>query len=374
VADHDFRAEVRDWLAAHQPQEPLPSGDTFGGFAVNRAWEQALFRAGFAAVAWPAEYGGRGRPLRDWLVFEEEYFRAGLPQRVCINGIALLAPALMDFGTPRQKSRYLRRIAAAEDVWCQGWSEPEAGSDLASLRSRAVRDDTVGGWRLFGQKCWSTRGAFSTHMFGLFRTGTQAERHRGLTYFLIDLDQPQVDVRPVGRLDGAPGFADVYFDGAWVPDNDVLGSVGGGWEVAMATAGAERSLMLRAPGRFTAAAERLLDLYRGSDPAHPDRMTRRRAVADAWMSAQAYRLATDVALARIERGESIGPEASGSKIFWSELDLQIQAAGLAFLDEPDREGSRWLHDYQFALAGPIYAGTNEIQRNIVAERVLGLPR
>ena len=325
-------------------------------------------------VSWPEHFGGRDCSLWQWLIFEEEYYRAGLPQRVAQNGIFLLAPTLFEFGTPDQQERYLRRMAAVEDLWCQGWSEPEAGSDLAALRSRAERDEQRGGWRLYGQKCWSTRGAYCTHMFGIFRTGAPEERHNGLTYFLIDLRQPEVTVRPVARLDGDDGFADVFFDGAFVSDADVLGAVGRGWHVAMATAGSERTLSLRSPGRFTASADRLVSLLRSSAPQVRDDPRLRVAVADSWMAARAYKLSTDALVTRIADGASVGAEASLSKVFWSELDVALHETALAVQGPDAALDDEWMRGYEFALAGPIYAGTNEIQRNIIAERLLGLPR
>lgn len=365
-----FRQEVRAWLEANKPRQPLPSGDTFEGFEANRAWERKLFDAGLAVVSWPREYGGRDASLWEWLIFEEEYYRAGLPQRVAQNGIYLLAPALFEFGTDEQKARYLRRMAAVEDVWCQGWSEPNAGSDLAGIESRAVRDDEAGGWLLRGQKTWTTRGAFCNRLFGLFRTDPTAERHRGLTYMLVDLRQPGVTVRPVERLDGDLGFAEVFFDDAFVPDLDVLGEVNRGWEVAMATTSSERGLTLRSPGRFLATAARLVELWSGSrDPRLRDR------VVQGWMDAQAYNLFTYQTVTRLSRGERLGAEASLMKVFWSEMDIRLQETALALLGEmAETDVDGWMKSYQFALAGPIYAGTNEIQRNVIAERLLGLPR
>ena len=157
-------------------------------------------------------------------------------------------------------------MAAAQDLWCQGWSEPDAGSDLAGIKSRADRDETAGGWRITGQKTWTTRGAFCTHLFGLFRTDPAAERHHGMTYLLVPLDAEGVSVRGVGRLDGDEGFAEVFFEDVFVPDADVLGGVNDGWSVAMATTGSERGLTLRSPGRFTAACDRLIDLYERTAP------------------------------------------------------------------------------------------------------------
>jgi alkylation response protein AidB-like acyl-CoA dehydrogenase len=366
-----FRAECRKWLAASVPNPPLPSGDTREGFARHLQWERKLFDARFAVISWPRAYGGRDASLWEWLIFEEEYYRAGAPQRVTQNGIFLLAPAVFEFGTPAQHDRILPRMASGEETWCQGWSEPNAGSDLAGIQSRALRDE--GGWRLHGQKTWTTRGAFCTHLFGLFRSDPDAERHRGLTYFLVPLNTDGVTVRGFERLDGDEGFAEVFFDDVFVPDDAVLGQVDQGWRVAMATAGSERGLTLRSPGRFTAAAARLVELWRqrgsGSD------LGSRHAVTQAWMDAEAYRLQTLQTVTTLDEGGRTGAEASLVKLFWSELDLRLhEAAGALLGPDAERADDAWTTGYQFALAGPIYAGTNEIQRNVVAERLLGLPR
>jgi alkylation response protein AidB-like acyl-CoA dehydrogenase len=296
------------------------------------------------------------------------------------NGVFLLAPTLFEFGTAEQQERFLPAMASAREIWCQGWSEPDAGSDLAGIRSRAVRSETEGGWLLSGQKTWASRGAFAEWCFGLFRTDPEAERHRGLTYFLIDLATPGVTVRPIPQIDGETGFAELFFEEVFVPDSQVLGGEGRGWNVAMATAGSERGLSLRSPARYTEAASRLVDLYAdrlGSDPARAERAAD--AVAGAWMDAEAYRLNTLWTATRVLDGGSVGPEASANKIHWSETDLAIHRAALAILGpEAELHGAGvdapWLDGYLFALAGPIYAGTNEIQRNVVAERMLDLPR
>ena len=366
-----FRAEVRDWLHAHVPRD-LPSGDTAEGFAAQLEWERALHAAGWAVVSWPEAYGGRDASLWDWLIFEEEYYRAGAPQRVTQNGIFLLAPTVFEFGTQAQRDHVLPRMAAAQDLWCQGWSEPNAGSDLASVRTRATRVE--GGWRLDGQKTWTTRGAFCTHLFGLFRTDPGSERHRGLSYLMVPLDLPGVTVRGFGRLDGDEGFAEVFFDDAFladdaVPGGVVLGEVDQGWSVAMATTGSERGLTLRSPGRFLAVAERLLELQRE----RPAPQLRHR-IARAWMRAEAYQSFTLETVTRLSEGGTAGPESSINKIWWSELDVELHELALDLLGEHAELEGPWSKGYQFALSGPIYAGTNEIQRNIAAERLLGLPR
>ena len=376
-----FRAEARAWLEENVPRPPLPSGDTREGFALHKEWERALFEARWAVVSWPQAYGGRDASLMEWLIFEEEYYRAGAPQRVTQNGIFLLAPTLFELGTEEQRERILPKMASAEETWCQGWSEPNAGSDLAGIKSRAVRDEANDGWRLSGQKTWTTRGAFCDRLFGLFRSDPDAERHHGLTYFLVDLRADGVTVRPVERLDGDDGFAEVFLEDVFVPDADVLGAVHEGWRVAMATTGSERGLTLRSPGRFMAAAARLADLYRRSahDEALDSDPTVREAVVRAWIDADAYRWQTFWTVTRLMEGGQTGPEASLVKIFWSELDVRLHETALRLLgsraelvdgDDP----AAWMKGWQFALSGPIYAGTNEIQRNIAAERMLGLPR
>lgn len=391
----EFRRLARAWLASHVPPPgSLPSFDTAVGFEAHRAWERTMHADRWSVVSWPEQYGGRGVGVLEWLIFEEEYWRVRAPARVSQNGIFLLAPTLIEFGTDRQKQRFLPPMAAGEEIWCQGWSEPDAGSDLAGIRSRAVRSKDDDGWLLTGQKTWASRGAFAEWCFGLFRTDPAAERHRGLTYFLVELAQPGVTVRPIPQIDGETGFAELFFEDVFVPDDQVLGEVGRGWNVAMATAGSERGLSLRSPARYTEAAARLVELYAETRARDPERAARSAdAVAQAWMDAEAYRLSTWWTATRVVEGGTVGPEASANKIHWSETDLAIHQAALALLG-PEAEllghgqdphgpssgghgpgaGPAWLDGYLFALAGPIYAGTNEIQRNVVAERMLGLPR
>ncbi|WNM34479.1 acyl-CoA dehydrogenase family protein [Streptomyces sp. Li-HN-5-11] len=369
-ADEAFRAEARAWLAAHVPPRPLPSLETGEGFAAHRDWEAELAADRWSVVCWPEEYGGRDAGLLRWLVFEEEYWAAGAPGRVGQNGVSLLAPTLFDHGTAEQRARVLPPMATGEVIWAQAWSEPEAGSDLASLRSRAVRTD--GGWLLTGQKTWSSRAAFADRAFGLFRSDPDAPKpHQGLTYLMFDLRAPGVTVRPIGRLDGKPAFAELFLDEVFVPDEDVVGEPGQGWRVAMSTAGNERGLTLRSPGRFLAAARRLHDLWRGrGGPDHA-----RDRVADALAGARAYQLFAYAQASRLLEGETTGPESSLNKVFWSELDLALHETALDLLG-PQGEWAEepWTEGYVFALAGPIYAGANEVQRDIIAERLLGLPK
>lgn len=375
-AQEEFAAQARAWLAEHTPKTPLPSMDTEAGFAAHREWEAQLAEGRWSVVSWPEQYGGRDVGVTEWVLFEEEYYRAGAPTRVAQNGISLLAPILFEHGTPEQHERFLSPMTDGSLIWAQAWSEPGAGSDLAAIRSTAKRDDSRGGWVLNGQKIWSSRAVWADWGFGLFRSDAEAQRHRGLTYFLFPMDAPGITVRAIAQLDGTTGFAEIFFDDVFVPDHDVLGAPGDGWRVAMSTAGNERGLSLRAPGRFIAATERLIALQHELEQPHEDF-----AVVDAWIGAEAYRLFTWQAVSTLLEGGSVGAEGSINKVFWSELDVHIHETALRILG-PEGElrgttavdGGRWVDDYQFSLAGPIYAGTNEVQRNIIAERVLGLPR
>ncbi|RFU36706.1 acyl-CoA dehydrogenase [Actinomadura logoneensis] len=366
-AHEAFRAEARAWLRARVPAEPLPSLETAEGFAAHRAWERTLGADRYATVNWPEEYGGRGASPLEWLIFEEEYYAAGAPGRVSQNGVNLLAPTLFEHGTPDQLRRVLPPMARGEVIWAQAWSEPGAGSDLAALRSTATRAD--GGWLLNGQKTWSSRAAFADRAFGLFRSDPGSERHRGLTYLMFPLDAAGVTIRPIGRLDGKPAFAELFLDDVFVPDEDVIGEPGNGWKVAMSTAGNERGLTLRSPGRYTAAADRLLALWR--DRGDPSDTALRDRVANAWLKARAYRLK---GFETISRTDDIGAESSLNKVFWSEFDIELHETALDLLGPDGELDGDWLEGYVFSLAGPIYAGTNEVQRNVIAERVLGLPR
>ena len=365
-----FRDEVRTFLAENIPAQPLPSMDTAEGFEAHRAWERTLADARFSVVSWPAEYGGRDASILQWVIFEEEYYAANAPGRVSQNGIFLLAPTLFEHGTPEQLARIMPRMARATDIWAQAWSEPEAGSDLAAIRSPARQVD--GGWRLSGSKIWSSRASFADWGFGLFRSDPAAQRHKGLTYFMFPLDAEGVTVRPIPQLDGEPGFAEIFLDEVFVPDTDVIGSVNDGWRVALSTSSNERGLSLRSPGRFTAAVERLLTLWREKGEENDTALRDR--VVDAWIGANAYRLHTFGTVTRLSEGGSLGAESSINKIFWSELDVALHETALDLLGADAELESSWMDGYLFSLSGPIYAGTNEVQRNVVSERLLGLPR
>jgi alkylation response protein AidB-like acyl-CoA dehydrogenase len=371
-----FRSEARAWLAANVPAEPLPSFDTEEGFRLHREWEAKLSAAGWSAVSWPIEYGGRGADYIKWLIFEEEYWRSGAPGRVNQNGIFLLGPTIMEVGTDEQKARFLPPMASSKEVWAQAWSEPDAGSDMASIRSRARLTDDGSAWIVNGQKIWASRGVWADWCFGIFRTDPDSSRHRGLTFILIPLDSPGITVRPIAQLDGDTGFAEIFFDDVRVAVENTLGEVGQGWTVAMATAGFERGVSLRSPARFNVAVERLISLWADLGDANDDTM--RDAVTDLWMQAEGYRLHTYMTVTKMLEGAHIGSESSLNKIFWSEMDVRTHELALQLLgsdaERLDGPYERWVDGFLFSLSGPIYAGTNEIQRNIIADRVLNLPR
>ncbi len=362
-----FRDEVREFLAANTASFPTKSYDTAEGFEQHRHWDRTLFDAGLSVITWPRKYGGRDATLLQWVVFEEEYFGAGAPGRASANGTSMLAPTLFAHGTSEQLDRLLPKMASGEEIWAQAWSEPESGSDLASLRSTATKTD--GGWLLNGQKIWSSRAPFADLAFGLFRSDPEAERHRGLTYLMFSLQADGITVRPIAQLGGDTGFGEIFLDDVFVPDNDVIGEPNDGWRAAMSTSSNERGMSLRSPARFVAAADRLVQNWKADqDPVFGER------VADAWIKAQAYRLHTFGTVTRLADGGELGAESSVTKVFWSDLDVAIHQGALDMRGADGELADDWTDGLMFALGGPIYAGTNEIQRNIVAERLLGLPR
>ena len=285
-------------------------------------------------------------------------------------------------GNQRAKGPVLLPMAQGKEIWAQGWSEPNTGSDLASLTTTAFQDGE--NYVLNGQKTWCSRGAWADWIFCIVRTDPASQRHSGLSYLLVPSDAPGITRRPVSRLDGEPAFAEIFFDDCLVSAKNLLGEEGEGWKVAMATASSERGLNLRAPGRFLAAADRLVNLYKSllsnSETIPSELMDK---VVDGYTAAQAYRWQVFAKASALMHGGTMGAEASYMKIFWSELDVDLHSTALELLGErgellgsaSDADQSYdWMSGYLFSLSGPIYAGTNEIQRNIVAERVLGLPR
>ena len=346
-----FRQEVRSWLVDNVPKKSLPSLDTKEGFEQHRHWEKTLNSGNWSMVTWPKEYGGRGLDLIQWLIFEEEYYRAEAPTRVNQNGVFLLGPTLMEFGTHEQKSKFLNAMATGDHIWSQGWSEPGAGSDMAAIRTTAVLEGD--NYRINGQKTWSSRAAYADWTFGLFRTDLDSERHRGLSFILVPLDLPGVTVRPIPQLDGEPGFAEIYFDDVIVPVENLLGGDGEGWKIAMATAGFERGLMLRSPARFQQTAAKLLNLYIENEE-HCSPMMQSKIV-EAWAQSESYALSIYHTASKMLAGGSIGSESSLGKIFWSELDhmmhqtaLKILGASAELSNSFEHDAAQWIKGFMFS--------------------------
>ena len=384
--DAAFRDEVRNWLADHRDQiEATRALDWEEGgeaFEVYREWERELHRAGLAGAAWPVEYGGRGASLVQQALFTEEYVRARGPERINRLGLGLLGPTLMVEGTQAQRDQHLQRILNCDEIWCQGFSEPNAGSDLASLGTRAVLDGD--NFVVNGQKIWTSLGRFGDWIFTLVRTNPDVPKHVGITFLLIDMHSPGVEVRPLVQINGDARFAEVFFTDVSVPASNVVGHVDGGWKVAMTTLGFERGTGLGSPAAFNRMLEEAIDVTRrepregGVAADDPDV---RRRVAQAYIDTRLFELSTQRTLTRLGKGQSLGPEASMTKLWWSEMEARITELAIDVLGprgelvpgSRDAEGE-WFNEYLYARAAMIYAGTSEIQKNILAQRVLGLPR
>lgn len=373
-----FRDDLRAWLAEHVPGPLAPPG-TDEGFAQHVAWERRLVDAGYAAIHWPEQFGGRGAGPVEQAVFEDEYLRAGGPERVTVIGHNLFGPTLMRYGTPEQQARWLPGILSATTIWSQGYSEPDAGSDLANIATRAVRDG--GDWVVTGQKIWTSYGAWADWIFALVRTDPDASKHDGISMLAIDLASPGVEVRPIRQLDGHAGFAEVFFTDVRVPGDQVVGDLHDGWRVAMTALEFERDAPAAAPARYHRDLAELVAIVRARGLADDDvvRDDLGRLAADV----DAYEHHAERTLATLVAGGDLGAASSLTKLAWSELERDLFTTGrrllgtagealdaLPGLDDPDG----WRSRYWYARAATIYAGTSEIQRGILATRVLGLPR
>jgi len=373
-----YRAEVRAWLAEHLPLLPWPEPPDLEDKAPFwRQWQQLLFDDGYAGLTWPTKYGGQGLDEGLRAVFADECDRAGAPERLNIIGEDFAGPTIAHLGTEGQKEQYLRRILTGEDIWCQLFSEPDSGSDLASLRTRATKVD--GGWRVTGQKIWTSRAQVSAHAILLARTGG-GQRHRGITYFLMPMTAEGVTVRPLAHMLGEAEFNEVFLDEVFLPDSAVVGEVDGGWSVAMATLAFERVAIATGRVNTTKAVEDLVADVRerglGADP-HV-----RRTVADLWSRALVHKAIGQRVIAGVDAGAPPGPVTSIGKLYFCPLvedlaDFRLSLdpmGGLFALDDEQVGDQRWLRLANQARGTAIAGGSTFIQRNIVAERILGLPR
>lgn len=384
-----FRAELRAWLRAHLPPEwagrPVTDVPRAEMYELGRLWQRQLHEAGYLGLTWPREYGGRGLSWMEELIFQEEMVLHRAPPPLNILGLGMAGPTILAHGTEEQKRRYLPKILSAEEIWCQGYSEPNAGSDLAALQTRAVREGDH--FVVNGQKVWTSLAHIADWMMLLARTDPEAPRHRGLTYFLLDMHSPGITVRPLRQLTGDAEFNEVFFENVRVPASQVLGQVHRGWEVAITTLMYERlALGFGLQARFQIALEALLALARrtrrNGGPAGRDPVLRQK-LAQLVIDNAAFKYTAARAVTRLLRGELPGPEASVGKIWWCERHQALQEVAqevLGLYGQVTR-GSPWAVDqgiwvYNFlrSRANSIEGGTTEIQRNIIGERVLGLPR
>jgi alkylation response protein AidB-like acyl-CoA dehydrogenase len=366
-----FRDEVREWLAANHPGEP-PAGDERAAFEFARRWQRTMHEAGWAGISWPREYGGRGATLIEQWIFQEEMARAKAPAPANLLGLVMGGPVVIAHGTEEQKERFLEPILSAEEIWCQGFSEPEAGSDLASLKTRAVKAD--GGWRISGQKVWTTFAHHAKWCMLLARSDPEAPKHKGLTYFICDMEQEGVEVRPLRQITGEAEFNELFFESAWVPDENVIGGEGNGWAVAITTLMNERAgLGATAAVGLQVALEELIELAKrrglADDPLVRDRIARLK------IAAEGLRMGNLRSLTAVMKVGMPGPEGSIAKLQWSTAaqalaELAVELGGLEAL----REDSPWAYRFLRSRANSIEGGTSDVLRNIVAERVLGLPR
>ena len=365
-----FRDELRGWLHEHNPGRE-PDGDE-AGFEFRRDWQKALHAGGWAGVSWPKEYGGRGATLVEQAIFNEEVVRAGTPSAANVLGLAMGGPTVIAHGTDEQKGRYLEPILSADEIWCQGFSEPGSGSDLASLQTRAVRHGDE--WRVTGQKVWTTLAHHSKWCMLVARTDAAAPKHQGLTYFLMDMEQEGVQIRPLAQITGEAEFNELFLEEARIPHANIVGGEGNGWTVAITTLMHERStlafgLQVQVKQHLRQLMDDARESGQSADPVIRDRL------AQLYIEAEVLRLNAYRGLTAVMRTGVPGPEGSLGKWQWAEVnqaltELALDIAGPRALLYSDD----WSYRFLRARANSIEGGTTEILKNIVAERILGLPR
>jgi alkylation response protein AidB-like acyl-CoA dehydrogenase len=385
-----FRDEFRAWLEVNIPEgwsgvdvrEPESSQDRF---VFLRAWQKKMADAGWVGIHWPKEYGGRGASIIQQTIFVEEMARSSAPPLINVLGLSLLGPTLIAYGTPEQKKRFLANILNADEIWCQGYSEPNAGSDLAALRTEAVLDGDH--FIVNGQKTWTSFGHHADWCFAVVRTDPEAPKHKGLTYMLIDMHAPGVDVRPLKQMTGESEFNEVFFENVKVPVDNVVGKVNSGWEIALATLMFERgTLGASLQVAFKRQLDRLVELSRSikrnGKPASEDPIIRQK-LGQIYTEVEIFRLNQMRTITRMAKSGVPGPEGSIQKIFWSEMNQRMQKTAMEILGPYGQltrdsshaiDGGQWVHHYLRSRGNTIEAGTSEIQRNIIGHFVLGLPR
>jgi alkylation response protein AidB-like acyl-CoA dehydrogenase len=370
-SETEFRDELRAWLESNHPGE-APRGEDDEAFEWARAWQKKLHEGGWTGLSWPKEYGGRGATLIEQAIFNEEIARASAPSPANVLGLVMGGPVVITHGTDAQKERYLEPILTAEEIWCQGFSEPESGSDLASLKTKAVKSN--GDWLVTGQKVWTTYAHKAKWCMLVARTDFDAPKHKGLTYFLMDMEQEGVTVRPLRQITGEAEFNELFLEEARIPDENVIGGVGNGWQVALTTLMFERAGLGGAAAiSIKVALGQLMDLARerGVDQ---DPIIRQK-IADLYINAEALRHTASRGLTQIMKRGQPGPEGSLPKLQWSQTNQALTELAMDIRgDEGPVFDSDWTYRFLRARANSIEGGTTEILKNIIAERVLGLPR
>ncbi len=384
-----FRKEVRDWFKENlpkdwvNPQVSLPH-DPDEKFEVLRGFQKKLHEKGLAGLTWPKEYGGKGAPLMEQVIFEEEMARAEAPPIIGRSGVSLLGPTLMHHGTEEQKRRFLPKILSAEEIWCQGFSEPDAGSDLAGLSTRAVKQGDH--YILNGQKIWTSNANFADFCFILVRTDPDAPKHKGISFLLMDMKSPGITIRPLIQMTGSAEFCEVFLEDVKVPVKNLVGEENKGWYVTMTTLGYERGRMASALVMVQQTMSRLYELSKKTDymgkPAIKDSSVRQK-IAQAYISSEVFRLTTYRSFTRLIRGESPGPESMILKLFYTHkvndmVDMALQLLGpFSMLEQGSKravDSGSWQFQLLKSRGFTIAGGTSEIVKNVIAERVLGLPK
>ncbi len=382
--EQQFRDEFRAWLKANVPAEwtggGINSEDRADYIKYLRDWQRKLYEGGWAGISWPKAYGGRGATLMEQSIFQAELARANAPQLIGTIGLSLVGPTIIAMGAAEQKSRYLPTILSGEEIWCQGFSEPNAGSDLAALGTKAARDGDD--FIINGQKIWTSFAQMADWCLLLVRTDTEAPKHKGITCLLTDMHSEGVSVRPLRQMSGDAGFNEVFFSNMRVPPTQVLGEVNKGWTTAMTALMNERAnlgagIQVLFKRNLEALIARSRTIERNGRPASEDPLVRQK-LAQAYLELEILRLNTNRALTSLSKTGIPGPEGSTQKLYWSEMNQRTQQTAQEILGPYGQltgfDNGLWEYAYLRSRGNTIEAGTSEIQRNIIAERVLGLPK
>jgi alkylation response protein AidB-like acyl-CoA dehydrogenase len=376
-----FRDELRGWLKANLPAKMVKTADNAKEYYQYLAdWQQKLYDGGWAGVSWPKEYGGRGASFIEQAIFQEEMALADAPERMGTIGQGLVGPTIIAAGTEEQKKRYLPKILSGEEIWCQGFSEPNAGSDVAGLETKAVLDGND--FVINGQKIWTSYAHIAQQCLLIVRTDSSVAKHKGITALLVDMTLPGIAVRPLKMMSGDSGFNEMFFTNLRVPVSAVIGKVNDGWNVAITALANERAnlgtgLYVVFKRNLDAVIAQAKKIKRGGRPVIQDPVIRQR-LAQAYVDLEVFRLNTTRSLSMLNKTGAPGPEGSIQKLYWSELNQRMAQIAMEVLGPyaqiSDYDDGRWIYNYLRSRGNSIEAGTSEVQRNIIAQRVLGLPR